>query len=76
MPEKKTFEQSMSALDVVVRQLESGDLPLEESLKVFEKGIGLVRECEGKLDEAKGKIEQLINESGGELKTVQFKPKD
>lgn len=76
MSEKKTFEKSMSELEGVVRQLEVGDVPLEESMKAFEKGIGLIRECEAKLEDAKGKIEKLIKESGGDLKTAPFETKE
>jgi exodeoxyribonuclease VII small subunit len=76
MPEKRTFEQSMSELEAIVKRLEAGDMPLEESLKSFEKGIGLVRECESLLEEVKGKVEKLIRESGGAAKTVPFEPRE
>jgi len=72
--EKKTFEQSMAKLEEIVRRLETGDVSLDDSLKAFEKGIGYVRECEKKLDEAKGKIEKLVKQANGEVKTSSFEP--
>ena len=74
MVEKKTFEKSMADLEDVVRKLEGGDVSLDDSLKAFEKGIGLVRECETKLDDAKGKVEKLIKDSSGKTKTSSFEP--
>lgn len=75
MAEGKPFEAAMGELEGVVRKLESGDISLDDSLSEFEKGIGLVRECEAKLSEAKGKIEKLIRDSSGELKASPFEPK-
>jgi exodeoxyribonuclease VII small subunit len=69
MVEHRTFEQTMEELEGVVRNLEGGKLTLDESLAAFEKGVKLSRECEGKLHEAKGKIEKLITDSQGQLKT-------
>jgi exodeoxyribonuclease VII small subunit len=66
----------MSELEVVVRQLEGGNLPLDESLKAFERGIGLTRECEVLLSEAKGKVEKLIADATGEMKAENFEPKE
>lgn len=53
------FEQSMSDLLGIVSQLEKGDLPLEDSLKQFEKGISIARHCQKILTEAEQKIEEL-----------------
>jgi len=75
MAEKKIFEKSMSELEGVVRKLETGDVSLDESLSEFEKGIKLVRECEMKLSEAKGKIEKLVKDASGDMKTVEFEAK-
>ncbi|MDO8526382.1 MAG: exodeoxyribonuclease VII small subunit [Deltaproteobacteria bacterium] len=63
------FETAVEKLEGIVRKLESGDLTLEESLKSFEEGIGLARVCEKLLQEAKGKVEQLIKKDAGEWKT-------
>ncbi len=74
---KKTtdFEQSLQELESLVNRMEQGDLSLEESLQAFEKGIGLTRECQSILTEAEQKVQILI-ESGGELKTEPFSPKE
>jgi exodeoxyribonuclease VII small subunit len=53
------FEQSLVELENLVKQLEKGDLSLEDSLKQFEKGIGLARHCQEVLNKAVQKIEQL-----------------
>ncbi|MFH1654769.1 MAG: exodeoxyribonuclease VII small subunit [Pseudomonadota bacterium] len=58
---KSTFEEELKSLEEVVRKLEAGDLTLDDSLKAYETGIKLVRSCEAKLNEAKGKIEKLTN---------------
>ncbi len=59
MAEKKTFEKSLADLQKIVEQLEKGDLSLEKSLGLYEKGIGLTRFCQEELGRAKLKIEQL-----------------
>jgi exodeoxyribonuclease VII small subunit len=55
----KTFEESMSRLEEIVRTLESGSATLDESLKLYEEGIALVRTCSLKLDDAEKKIKLL-----------------
>ncbi|MBI4211770.1 MAG: exodeoxyribonuclease VII small subunit [Deltaproteobacteria bacterium] len=72
----KAFELCLSELEQVVRKLEGGELTLDESLEAFEKGIGLARDCEKRLDDAKGRIEQLIKVESNEAKTAPFIPKD
>ena len=56
---KLSFEQSLSRLDEIVRHLEKGDLPLNESLALFEEGTGLIRSCGKMLDEAEQKVVKL-----------------
>ena len=63
----KTFEASLSELEQIVKQLEDGDLPLEESLKLFEQGVKLSRECRDRLANAERRIEVLIRESDGSI---------
>jgi exodeoxyribonuclease VII small subunit len=53
------FEQSVTELEEIVKQLEKGELTLEDSLKQFEKGIGLARRCQEVLNQAEQKIETL-----------------
>jgi len=62
---EKTFEASLSQLETIVKKLEEGDLPLEESLKLFEKGVALSRECRERLNEAERRIEILLKDSEG-----------
>ena len=63
----KTFEQSLNDLEVIVKQLEEGDLPLEESLKLFEQGVKLSRECRDRLTNAERRIEVLMKDANGNL---------
>ena len=64
--EKKepTFEQALARLEEVVRRLESGQLPLDESLGLFQEGVGMARICERLLDQTQAKIEILIRKDG------------
>lgn len=55
-----TFEQNMARLEQIVRSLERGDAPLEESLKLFEEGTGLVRSCGKLLDEAELQVKKIM----------------
>ena len=70
-----TFEESLKKLETIVEQLEKGDLPLEESLKLFEQGVDISAVCKKELDEAEGKVQTLIRQRDGSLKTVPF-PKE
>ena len=66
MSEKnKTFESSLLDLEKIVRELEQGDLSLEESLKLFENGVKLSRECQERLNQAERRIEILLKDSDG-----------
>lgn len=69
----QTFENSLSALEKIVRQLEEGDLALEESLKLFEDGVKLSRECQERLNQADRRIEVLLKDEDGNpaLQTVE-----
>lgn len=59
-----SFEQSLQKLEEIVRQLEAGDLTLEQSLLAYEKGVRLTAACEKTLSEAEQKVRQLIEVSG------------
>jgi len=69
-----TFEASLKKLETIVDQLEKGDLTLEESLKLFEEGIGLSAACKKELEAAEGKVQMLIKQRDGSLKTETFPP--
>ena len=67
-----TFEQQIERLEEIVCALDNGDLPLEESLKLFEEGVSLTRKCSALLTEAQGKLEILTSTQGGVLKIEEF----
>ena len=62
-PTIKDFEAALTELDAIVKKLEEGDLPLEESLKLYERGVQLSRFCHARLEEAERRIE-ILNERG------------
>jgi len=70
---EKPFEELIKELEGEVRSLETGDLTLDKAISSFEKGMGLARECEKKLSEAKAKVEKIIADETGE-KTVPLEP--
>lgn len=61
----RSFEASLEALEQIVHQLESGDLPLEKSLELFEQGVRLSRECQERLSQAERRIEVLLRDNQG-----------
>jgi exodeoxyribonuclease VII small subunit len=63
------FEDALQRLEQIVDQLETGKLSLEDSLKVYEEGIGLVRRCTGYLDATEKRIELLTRDDSGVLRT-------
>ena len=63
--QKLSFEQAMERLENIVKQLERGQISLEEAIKVFEEGIELYRQCSAKLQEAERKIERLVKTERG-----------
>ncbi|MGI8668552.1 MAG: exodeoxyribonuclease VII small subunit [Aridibacter sp.] len=62
---EQTFEASLGKLEEIVTQLEEGELSLEESLKLFEDGVKLSRECQERLDQAERRIEVLLKDKNG-----------
>lgn len=69
------FEQSLSELQALVERLESGELPLEESLSAFEQGIRLTRDCQSALTQVEQKV-QILLERDGELEEAPFEAGD
>lgn len=64
---KLSFEEAMSRLSEIVRALESGSAPLDESLALFEEGVALVKHCNFKLDSARQKVKILTENENGEM---------
>lgn len=64
--ENKTFEQSMQRLEQIVRAMERGDVPLEESLKLFQEGTELVRSCQKLLEDAQLQVNKIMTDSQGQ----------
>jgi exodeoxyribonuclease VII small subunit len=67
MPKKKSanlFEESLAELEKLVEQMEKGDLPLEEALESFERGVNLTRTCQKALQEAEQKVQILLEKNG------------
>jgi exodeoxyribonuclease VII small subunit len=65
------FEQSLEELEKVVERLEQGDLPLEEALKTFERGVELARNCQAALKSAQQKVE-ILQKRGGQPEIEPF----
>lgn len=64
-PSNKTFEESMTRLEQIVRAMERGDVALEESLKLFQEGTELVRSCQKLLDEAQLQVKMILTAPDG-----------
>ena len=67
-----TFEDSLKKLEGIVAQLERGDLPLEDSIKIFEEGVRLSAVCKEELESAESKVEILLKQRDGSLKVEPF----
>ncbi len=68
--EKRKFEDDLKELEAIVDRLDSGELPLEESIAAFERGVGLVKRLNQRLDEVEKKVEVLVRDAQGELRTT------
>ncbi|MGE5807905.1 MAG: exodeoxyribonuclease VII small subunit [Nitrospirota bacterium] len=71
MAEKK-FEAALARLEEIVSELEKGDVPLDQSLKLFEEGIKLSRICNKRLEEAERKVEILLKDKNGNISAEPF----
>jgi exodeoxyribonuclease VII small subunit len=67
-----SFEESLKKLEEIVAQMERGDLPLEESVRLFEEGTRLSADCRKQLEEAEGKMEMLVRQRDGSMKREPF----
>lgn len=70
---EKSFEEALARLENIIEKLDRGELKLEESLRLFEEGIGLARYCNSKLDEAQGRVELLLDVDGENILTKDFR---
>lgn len=73
---KITFEKSLEKLEHIVAELENGDMTLDSSLKKYEDGIKLARDCQSQLDEAKKTIEVLVKSKTGKLEKKKYQKED
>lgn len=72
-----SFEKKLNRLEIIVKDMEGGELSLENSLKSFEEGIKLARECHTQLNEAEQKVKVLLNVSAdGKVETKDFEVKE
>ena len=67
-----SFEDALRALETIVRQLESGDVPLEDSISLYEKGEKLRQHCQKRLDAAQARIERIVAGPDGAASTQPF----
>lgn len=63
--DKMTFEEALGELEGIVRQLETGDVELEKSIAIYERGAALRAHCEGRLRSAELKVEQIVQGASG-----------
>ena len=75
MAEKK-FEAALARLEEIVQDLEKGDLPLEQSLKLFEEGIKLSRICTKRLEDAERRVEILLKDKAGNILAQPFEEQE
>lgn len=71
------FEKKLNRLEEIVHKMEKGEMALDESLKLFEEGVKLSRECHGKLTQAEAQVKKLVGfDSEGKAVTENFKSED
>ncbi|MEA4921341.1 MAG: exodeoxyribonuclease VII small subunit [Clostridiaceae bacterium] len=69
MAKKFVFEEAVSRLEEIVKQLEKGDVPLDKSLELFEEGTGLIKKCGSALDKAEQRVTLLVKTDNGPEET-------
>ena len=67
-----SFEENILRLEQIVRALERGDVPLQESLELFQEGTTLVKSCQTLLDQAKLQVQVVMTDENGEVKLEEF----
>ncbi|HLN63316.1 MAG TPA: exodeoxyribonuclease VII small subunit [Symbiobacteriaceae bacterium] len=74
MEQKLSFEQALQRLEQVVRELETGELSLDNALALFQEGVALARQCGLQLDQAEARIEKLLEQNGEAVTTPLDEP--
>jgi len=69
-----SFEAGLERLEIIVRELEQGDLPLEKALSLFEEGVHVSSGCRKKLEEAESRVEVLLKKGDGKIVAEPFRP--
>ncbi len=69
-----TFEENVKQLEAIVAQLERGDLPLDDSIRLFEEGMRLSGACKEQLEAAEGKVQILMRQRDGSMHPEPFPP--
>lgn len=72
-PNQRSFEEAITRLEEIVQRLEAGNIALDESLSLFEEGIGLAKYCSEKLDAAEGRLQVLMGFENDQPKLGEFK---
>lgn len=70
------FDRALAELQAVVGRLEAGGLPLERSIELYERGVGLHEHCARLLSGAELRVQRLVEQAGGALRTVDLRPDD
>lgn len=68
--EKMSFEEALAELETIVRQLEQGDVELDQSIAIYERGAALKKHCEARLKAAELKVEQIVQDRDGQVTTA------
>jgi exodeoxyribonuclease VII small subunit len=73
---EEKFETILEKLQGLVRELESGECSLEDSIKKFEEGVALAKNCQERLNQAEHKIEILLKSDSNQISTAPFEPEE
>lgn len=76
MEQKMTYEEALARLEQIIRAMENEKIPLEESLKLYEEGVAIVRRLSAELDDAERKIKILQQNAQGEIVAIDFVTED
>jgi exodeoxyribonuclease VII small subunit len=69
MDQANPFESALARLETIVKNIEAGNLPLEESLTAFQEGVGLIQQCQTLLSQAEQKVEMLVKAGASGVET-------